>query len=79
MRTKAILLALAATLSLGSTSANAQVQGPATTGWREPDPENVLVIDTNKGRVIAELTPQMAPPNGPACWFAIRPRRSSLA
>ena len=59
MRTKAILLALAATLSLGSTAAVAQ----GTAGWREPDPENVLVVDTNKGRIIAELTPVTGPQN----------------
>jgi peptidylprolyl isomerase len=34
---------------------------PATTDWRTPDPENLLVIDTNKGRVIVELTPEVAP------------------
>jgi peptidylprolyl isomerase len=29
--------------------------------WRAVDPEHTLVIDTNKGRIIAELTPQAAP------------------
>ena len=29
--------------------------------WRTPDPANLLVIDTNKGRIIAELTPEAAP------------------
>lgn len=29
--------------------------------WREVDPENTLVIDTNKGRVIVELVPEAAP------------------
>ena len=33
----------------------------AETDWRMPDPENLLVIDTNKGRIIVELTPQTAP------------------
>jgi peptidylprolyl isomerase len=59
MKTKAILVALAATLSLGSTMASAQ----GTAGWRTPDPDNVLVIDTSKGRIIAELTPAVAPQN----------------
>jgi peptidylprolyl isomerase len=63
MKTKAILLALAATLSLGSTSAQGQAPAQSTAGWRQPDPENVLVIDTNKGRIIAELTPMVAPLN----------------
>ncbi len=29
--------------------------------WRTPDPDDLLVIDTNKGRIIAELTPDAAP------------------
>jgi peptidylprolyl isomerase len=29
--------------------------------WRTPDPENILVIDTSKGRVIVELAPWAAP------------------
>jgi peptidylprolyl isomerase len=29
--------------------------------WRTPDPNNVLVIDTNKGRVLVELVPEVAP------------------
>jgi peptidylprolyl isomerase len=34
---------------------------PAAADWRTPDPENVLVIDTNQGRIIAELSPLAAP------------------
>jgi peptidylprolyl isomerase len=29
--------------------------------WRTPDPNNVLVIDTNQGRIIMEMAPQLAP------------------
>jgi peptidylprolyl isomerase len=29
--------------------------------WRTPDPDNLLVVDTDKGRIIAELTPEAAP------------------
>ena len=29
--------------------------------WRTPDPENVLVIDTNRGRIIVEMVPEVAP------------------
>jgi peptidylprolyl isomerase len=29
--------------------------------WRTPDPDNLLVIDTNKGRIIVELAPEIAP------------------
>lgn len=57
MRTKALLFAVLATFSLGASSA----VGQATPGWREPNPENVWVIDTNKGRIIAELEPRVAP------------------
>lgn len=34
---------------------------PPAADWRTPDPENVLIIDTSKGRVIVELSPQVAP------------------
>jgi len=34
---------------------------PAAADWRTPDPENTLVIDTNKGRIIVELAPGIAP------------------
>ena len=34
---------------------------PATRDWRTPDPQTILVIDTNKGRVIVELAPEAAP------------------
>jgi peptidylprolyl isomerase len=40
---------------LSSTVVNAQ------TGWQKLDPENVLVIDTSKGRVLVEMRPDMAP------------------
>ena len=29
--------------------------------WRTPNPENVWVIDTNKGRILVELSPELAP------------------
>ncbi|HWE98789.1 MAG TPA: peptidylprolyl isomerase [Caulobacteraceae bacterium] len=34
---------------------------PAESDYRTPDPQNVLVIDTNKGRIIVEMTPLVAP------------------
>jgi len=40
--------------------------GPTTPGaadWRTPDPNDVLVIDTNKGRILVELVPEVAPQN----------------
>jgi len=48
--------------------ATAQDVGPAatpatseTSDWRAVTPENLLVIDTTKGRVLVELAPQVAP------------------
>lgn len=34
---------------------------PAAADWRTPDPNDVLVIDTNRGRVIVEMVPEAAP------------------
>ncbi|MBV8683320.1 MAG: peptidylprolyl isomerase [Caulobacteraceae bacterium] len=34
---------------------------PGPSDWRTPDPQDVLVIDTNKGRIFVELAPQVAP------------------
>ncbi|CAN7183230.1 peptidylprolyl isomerase [Phenylobacterium sp. LjRoot225] len=45
----------------------AAAPGPAD--WRTPDPNDVLVIDTNKGRILVELVPEAAP------QFAARARQ----
>jgi peptidylprolyl isomerase len=34
---------------------------PTAADWRTVDPENLLVIDTNKGRILVEMIPEMAP------------------
>ncbi len=34
---------------------------PAAADWRVPNPDDVLVIDTNKGRIIVEMVPEVAP------------------
>jgi peptidylprolyl isomerase len=34
---------------------------PAAADWRTPNPDDVLVIDTNKGRIIVEMVPEVAP------------------
>jgi len=47
----------AAALALAATTATAQT----ASDWRTPDPNNVIVVETNKGRIIAELYPQAAP------------------
>jgi peptidylprolyl isomerase len=35
--------------------------GPTAADWRTPDPNDVLVIDTNKGRILVEMIPEVAP------------------
>jgi len=49
---KALLLAAALTLCAAAAQA---------ADWRPLDPENGLVIDTSKGRIIVELVPEVAP------------------
>ena len=34
---------------------------PAAADWRTPKPDDVLVIDTNKGRIVVEMVPEVAP------------------
>ena len=55
--------ALAAVLSLAGASAPAMAQAPvpAAGEWRTPDPENVLVFETSKGRIVVEMVPAAAP------------------
>ncbi|MDZ4321230.1 MAG: peptidylprolyl isomerase, partial [Phenylobacterium sp.] len=58
----AALLASVATQApaVAQAQAQAQVQAPAA-DWRTVAPENLLVIDTPKGRILVELTPVAAP------------------
>jgi peptidylprolyl isomerase len=37
------------------------IQMAPLTDWRPVDPENTLVIDTTKGRIVVELRPELAP------------------
>jgi len=39
----------------------ASIGPPAAGDWRTPDPENLMVIDTTKGRIVVELSPEVAP------------------
>ncbi|MET3665964.1 peptidylprolyl isomerase [Caulobacter sp. 1776] len=54
----------AAVLALAAVSAPLQAASAQTVAagsdWRTPDPNNVIVVETNKGRIIAELYPQAA-------------------
>ncbi|MDB5429016.1 MAG: peptidylprolyl isomerase [Caulobacter sp.] len=56
-------IALAAGLAPAAMAKPVPRKAPAPTArdWRTPDPQNILVIDTNKGRVIVELAPEAAP------------------
>ncbi|MFN7130114.1 MAG: peptidylprolyl isomerase, partial [Brevundimonas sp.] len=64
MRLGVIAAAAAALLASVATQAparaQAQVQASAA-DWRTVAPENLLVIDTPKGRILVELTPVAAP------------------
>lgn len=42
-------------------AAPAVAKGPSAAEWRAVDPENTVVIDTTKGRIIVELAPELAP------------------
>jgi peptidylprolyl isomerase len=44
-----------------ATPAKATVAPPSDADWRTPDPQDVLVIDTTKGRVFVELNAVLAP------------------
>jgi len=52
---KRVLLSLAAVLALAAPAAAQDAE------WRTPDPADLWIIDTNKGRIIVELAPGMAP------------------
>ncbi len=56
-----LILLLAAALAAVAPAALARPRAPAAADWRTPDPESILVIDTNKGRVVVELIPEVAP------------------
>lgn len=37
------------------------LMGAAPADWRAPDPANLLVIDTDRGRIVVEMEPRVAP------------------
>jgi peptidylprolyl isomerase len=59
----AAVLAMAAPAAAQSPAAKAPAAAPAPTSadWRTPNPDDLLVIDTNKGRIIVEMLPEVAP------------------
>jgi peptidylprolyl isomerase len=59
--TPMVIAACALGLASAAQAAAPPVAAPSEADWRTPDPQNVLVIDTTKGRVIVEMSPQAAP------------------
>ena len=55
---RASIAALGVVFSVGAAQA---ATAPKAADWRTPAAENVVVIDTNKGRVVVELIPEVAP------------------
>ena len=53
--------ALVAALAGASAMAAAPAPQPTAADWRAPDPAHTMVIDTNKGRIVLELYPTIAP------------------
>jgi peptidylprolyl isomerase len=45
----------------GAAVAPPAAPAPSASDWRTPNPDDLLVIDTNKGRIIVEMTPEVAP------------------
>jgi peptidylprolyl isomerase len=48
-------------ISLAVAAVALTAAAPAPSDWRSLDPENTLVIETTKGRVVVELRPEFAP------------------
>jgi peptidylprolyl isomerase len=55
--------AVTATASLAASSKpfKPKLETPAASDYRTVDPQNLLVIDTTKGRVLVEMVPEIAP------------------
>lgn len=56
----ALFLSIALAAGAAQAAAPAPAAAPAVT-WRTPDPQNLLVIETNKGRVVVEMYPALQP------------------
>jgi peptidylprolyl isomerase len=61
MRLMFVVLCIAFGAGPGLAAAPAPPPSPTESDWRTPDPQNLLVIDTNKGRIIVEMNPVSAP------------------
>ena len=58
---RASIAALAVLLAAGAVQAAPKIAPPKASDWRTPAPDTVVVIDTNKGRIVVELIPEVAP------------------
>lgn len=58
---RALLAGLCLATITGPALAATPPAKPTEADWRTPAPETVMVIDTNKGRVLVELVPDVAP------------------
>ncbi len=56
----ALLAGAVAILGAATVNAAGAQDKPLDPGYRAPDPNNTLVIDTTKGRIVVEMYPQMA-------------------
>jgi len=68
MKSPAAIIFLATVLLAAGTQAAPKASGlptplptPTEAEWRTPDPQDVLVIDTTKGRIIVEMSPLATP------------------
>ena len=61
VRALAIAAVLAASGPVLAQETAAPVEAPAAEAWRTVPAENLLVIDTNRGRILVEMVPQIAP------------------
>ena len=68
-----ICAALAATPAFSQPKSAPAAAAPSAADWRTPKAEDILVIDTNKGRIIVELVPEISP------QFTARVRELALA
>jgi peptidylprolyl isomerase len=57
----ASVFVLSSLVAVGGADAASKVASPKATEWRVPAPEDVVIIDTNKGRIVLELIPEVAP------------------
>lgn len=47
----------------GTQTPEAAAAGIPAAAWRTVAPENLLVIDTSRGRILVEMAPEIAPPS----------------